>query len=43
VPSVIETRDGIELTPCDPDLAAQMEIAERVKREYRDVLRLLGE
>ena len=41
--SVIETPDGIELTPYDPDFAKQMEIAERVMREDRDVLRLLGE
>jgi putative addiction module antidote len=41
--SVIETPDGIELTPYDPDFATQMEAAERVMREDRDVLRLLGE
>jgi putative addiction module antidote len=41
--SVIETPDGIELTPYDPDFAGQMEVAERVMREDRDVLRLLGE
>lgn len=41
--SVIETPAGIELTPYDPDFAGQMEIAERVMREDRDVLRLLGE
>jgi putative addiction module antidote len=41
--SVIETPDGIELTPYNPDFATQMEAAERVMREDRDVLRLLGE
>ena len=41
--SVIETPDGIELTPYDPEFAKQMETAERVMREDRDVLRLLGE
>ena len=41
--SVVETPDGIELTPYDPDFSRQMEIAERVMREDRDVLRLLGE
>jgi putative addiction module antidote len=41
--SVIETPDGIKLTPYDPDFATQMEAAERVMREDRDVLRLLGE
>ena len=40
--SVIETPDGIELTPYDPEFAAQMEVAERVMREDRDVLRLLA-
>lgn len=40
--SVIETPDGIELAPYDPDFASQMKIAERVMREDRDVLRLLG-
>lgn len=41
--SVVETPDGIELTPYDPEFADQMEVAERVMREDRDVLRLLGE
>ncbi|REJ82785.1 MAG: AbrB/MazE/SpoVT family DNA-binding domain-containing protein [Acidobacteria bacterium] len=41
--SVVETPDGIELTPYDPDFADQMEVAERVMREDRDVLRLLSE
>jgi hypothetical protein len=36
-------RDGIELTPFSPELAAQMETAERVMREDRDVLRKLAE
>jgi len=40
--SVIETEDGIELTPYDPDFASQMEAAESVMREDRDVLRLLA-
>lgn len=40
--SVIETPDGIELTPYDPDFASQMEAAESVMREDRDVLRLLA-
>jgi putative addiction module antidote len=40
---VIETARGIELTPYDPDFAAQMEVAERVMREDRDVLRKLAE
>jgi putative addiction module antidote len=40
---VIETPGGIELTPYNPEFAAQMEIAERVMREDRDVLRKLAE
>jgi putative addiction module antidote len=40
---VIETARGIELTPYDPDFATQMEVAERVMREDRDVLRKLAE
>ena len=39
----IETANGIELTPYDPDAAKQMEIAERVMREDRDALRKLAE
>jgi putative addiction module antidote len=40
---VLETPNGIELTPFNPDLAVQMEVAERVMREDRDVLRKLAE
>lgn len=40
---VIETPTGIELTPYDPEFAAQMDIAERVMREDRSVLRKLAE
>lgn len=40
---VLETPHGIELTPYDPVFAAQMEIAERVMREDRDVLKKLAE
>jgi putative addiction module antidote len=40
---VIETARGIELTPYDPGFATQMEVAERVMREDRDVLRKLAE
>jgi putative addiction module antidote len=39
---VVETPGGIELTPYDPEFAAQMEAAERVMREDRDVLRKLA-
>lgn len=40
---VLETPNGIELIPFNPDLAAQMEVTERVMREDRDVLRKLAE
>jgi len=38
-----ETSDGIELTSYDPEVAAQLDAAERVMRERRDVLRKLAE
>jgi putative addiction module antidote len=40
---VVETLTGIELTPYNPDFAAQIDVAERVMREDRDVLRRLAE
>ena len=40
---VLNTSDGIELTPFDPEFAAQMEVAEEVMREDRDVLKRLAE
>lgn len=40
---VIETKQGIELTPYNPEFAHQMEAAERVMREDRDALRKLAE
>lgn len=39
----VETPNGIELTSYDAKFARQMEIAERVMREDRDVLRKLAE
>ena len=41
--SVLETPHGFELTPYDPEFAAQMDVAERVMREDRDVLKKLAE
>lgn len=38
----LETPDGIRLTVYDPAMAAQMEVAERVMREDRPVLRQLA-
>jgi putative addiction module antidote len=40
---VLETPNGIELTSFDPTFARQMDVAERVMREDRDVLRRLAE
>jgi putative addiction module antidote len=40
---VIETPRGIELTAYDPEFGAQMDAAEQVMREDRDVLRKLSE
>jgi putative addiction module antidote len=40
--NVIETPRGIELTPYAPDFAAQMDVAERVMQEDRDVLKKLA-
>ena len=40
---VTETPKGVELTPFNAEFAEQMEIAEGVMREDRDVLRRLAE
>jgi putative addiction module antidote len=40
---VVETPGGIELTPYDPEFAAQMELAEQVMREDRDALKKLAQ
>jgi putative addiction module antidote len=37
-----ELPDGIKITPFDPTLAAQMEVAEQVMRERRTLLRKLA-
>ena len=37
-----ELPDGIKLTPYDPRLAGQMEVAERIMRKDRNVLRKLA-
>ena len=39
----LETPDGIRLTKYDPEFAAQMEVAEQVMREHRDLLRKLAQ
>lgn len=39
----VETPDGVRLTVYDPELAAQMEVAERVMRERRTLLHKLAQ
>ncbi len=39
----LETPDGVKLTPHDPEFAAQMEVAEQIMREDRQVLRKLAQ
>jgi putative addiction module antidote len=39
----LETPDGIRLTVYDPELAAQMEVAESIMREDRNVLHKLAQ
>lgn len=40
---VLETPNGIELTPFDPEFARQMDVAEQVMRKRRSLLRKLAE
>lgn len=40
---VTELPDGIKLAPYDPDFERQMEVAERVMRRRRTLLRKLAE
>lgn len=40
---VVETPDGLELKPYDAEFVRQMEVAEKVMRKHRDVLRKLAE
>jgi putative addiction module antidote len=40
---VRETPDGIVLSPYDPELARQMEVAEKIMREDREILRKLAQ
>mgnify|MGYP003444317719 FL=1 len=39
----VETPDGVRLTTYDPVFAAQMEVAERIMREDREILRKLAQ
>jgi len=40
--AVVETPRGIELSPYDPEFERQMDLAEEIMREDRDVLRKLA-
>lgn len=40
---VLETKDGIELTPYDPEFDDRMERVERIMRENRNLLKRLAE
>ena len=40
---VLETPKGVELTSFDPEFARQMDVAEKVMRDDRDILRRLAE
>ena len=39
----LETPDGVRLTAFDPELAAQMEVAEQVMRKRRSLLNKLAQ
>jgi putative addiction module antidote len=39
---LVDTPEGITLTPYSPDFATQMEAAEKVLRRYRNALRELA-
>jgi len=40
---LVDTPEGVQLTPYDQDFAAEMDAAKRVMRKHRDVLRKLAE
>jgi putative addiction module antidote len=40
---VTEAPDGFRLTASNPDFAAKMELAEKIMREDRDILRVLAQ
>jgi putative addiction module antidote len=40
---VVETKDGIILTPLDPLVAEQMRVARDVMHRFRDTLRILAQ
>lgn len=40
---VCETPDGVVLSPYDPELARQMDVAEKIMRKRRNLLKKLAE
>ncbi len=40
---VLETPDGITLTPYDPEFSEQMDVAENIMRKRRNLLKKLAE
>jgi len=40
---LLDTPEGVQLTPYDREFAAEMDAAKRVMRKHRDVLRKLAE
>jgi putative addiction module antidote len=40
---IIETSDGIQLTPYDQDFSDEMQAAKRVMKKHRDVLHKLAQ
>ncbi|MBN1380000.1 MAG: AbrB/MazE/SpoVT family DNA-binding domain-containing protein [Gammaproteobacteria bacterium] len=40
---VLETPDGIRLTPFSPEFASQMDVAENIMRKRRNLLKKLAE
>lgn len=40
--TIVETEDGLKLMPYDAEFEHKMEIAKRIMREHRDVLRELA-
>ncbi len=40
---IVETKDGVMLTPLDPRVERQLEAGREVMRQYRDTLRILAQ
>jgi hypothetical protein len=40
--SVVETAQGIEITPFDPDFGRKLEAARKITKRYRNALRELA-